>query len=266
MLIDTRVGRLFVEDAEEGEPLVLWPSMLTDGSMWRFQVPPLREAGFRTIVIDPPGHGRSAPARRPYSLEDCADAGVEVLDALEVDVADWAGLSWGGMAGMRVALRHPTRLKRLALLDTSAKRESRRKLPSYHAMAFVARRVGAIGILLDRIERIFFTADTVANRPDLTEPFRSHLARMDPESLGHAVDGVIFDRVDLRSELPRIAARTLVMVGAEDVATPPARAREIARGIGDARLVEIGGAAHLSALERPDEVTRELLAHFTGPP
>jgi len=262
MLIDTRVGRLFVDDSGEGEPLVLWPSMLTDGSMWRFQVGPLREAGFRTIVIDPPGHGRSEETRRPYSLEDCADAGVEVLDALEVASADWAGLSWGGMAGMRVALRHPERLKRLALLDTSAKRESRRKLPSYHAMAFVARRLGAVGILLDRIERIFFTPDTVAHRPDLVEPFREHLARMDPESLGHAVDGVIFHRVDLRPALSRVSAPTLVMVGAEDVATPPARAKEIAERIPGARLVELGGAGHLSALERPDEVTRELLAHF----
>lgn len=264
MLIDTRVGRLFVEDSEQGAPLVLWPSMLTDGSMWRFQVPALREAGFRTIVIDPPGHGRSERVRRAYSLEDCADAGVEILDALEVEAADWAGLSWGGMAGMRLALRHPERLKRLALIDTSANRESRRKLPSYHAMAFIARRLGAIGILLDRIERIFFTADTVEHRPDLVEPFREHLARMDPESLGHAVDGVIFDRVDLRPQLSRIGAPTLVMVGAQDVATPPARAKEIANGIPGSRLVEIGGAAHLSALERPDDVTRELLAHFEG--
>ncbi|MCB9591698.1 MAG: alpha/beta fold hydrolase [Sandaracinaceae bacterium] len=262
MIVETCVGSLFVEVAGEGSPLVLWPSMLTDGGMWRFQIPKLRER-FRTIVIDPPGHGRSAPVRRPYTLEGCADAAVEVLDALDVEEpVDWAGLSWGGMTGMRVALQSPARLRRLAILDSSAAREARRKLPSYHAMAFIARRVGALAILEDRIERIFFTGRSVTSRRDIVDPFREHLARMDPASIGHAVDAVIFHRVDLRPRLREITAPTLVMVGREDGATPPARSREIADGIRGARLVEIPDAAHLSALEQPDLVTRELLAHF----
>lgn len=262
MLVETRVGRLFVEVRGEGDPLVLWPSLLTDGSMWRFQIPALAER-FRTITIDPPGHGRSAPVRRAFALEDCADAAREVLDALDVrGRVDWAGLSWGGMTGMRFALRYPERVRRLALLDTSAARESRRKLPSYHAMAFVARRVGAIKLLLDRIEPLFFTRDSVAHRRDLVDPFRDHLARLDPESIGHCVDAVIFARGDLRPRLPAIEAPTLVLVGSDDVATPPARSREIADGIRGARLVEIADAAHLAALEQPEAVTDALLRHF----
>lgn len=263
MLVETRVGRLFVDVAGEGDPLVLWPSLLTDGSMWRFQHGPLRER-FQTITIDPPGHGRSAHVARGFSLEDCADAAREVLEALEIaGPVHWAGLSWGGMTGMRFALRYPERVRRLALLDTSAAAESRRKLPSYYAMAFVSRRLGAIKPLLDRIEPIYFTAESVRNRRDIVDPFRDHVARMDPPSTGHCVDAVIFHRKDIRPRLGAIQAPTLVLVGRDDKATPPARSREIADRIPAARLVEVPGAAHLSALEQADEVTGHLWRHFT---
>lgn len=261
MLVDTRVGTLFVEDRGEGEPLLLWPSLLSEASMWRFQVPALEER-FRTVVIDPPGHGRSAPVRHRFTLEDCADAAREVMDELGIEKTRWAGLSWGGMTGMRLALRYPERVTHLALLDTSAARESRRKLPSYVVMHAIAKRFGAIGVLMDRIEPLMFCDETRRVRREVVEPFRAHLARMDPESLGHSVDAVIFNRIDIRPELGRIRAPTLVMVGAEDRATPPARAREIADGIPGAKLVEIPGAGHLSALENPRMVTRALLEHF----
>ncbi len=264
MLVETRVGRIFVEVAGEGAPLVLWPSLLTDGSMWRFQHGPLRER-VRTITIDPPGHGRSAHVRRAFRLEDCADAAREVLEAVGVaGPVDWAGLSWGGMTGMRFALRYPERVRRLALLDTSAAAESRRKLPSYHAMAFVARRVGGIPLLLDRLEPIFFTRDSVENRRDIVDPFRDHVARMDPPSVGHCVDAVIFERADIRGRLGAIQAPTLVLVGSEDRATPPARSKEIADGIPGARLVEVPRAGHLAALEQAEAVTEHLLRHFTA--
>jgi pimeloyl-ACP methyl ester carboxylesterase len=87
---------------------------------------------------------------------------------------------------------------------------------------------------------------------------------MDPASVGHAVDAVIFDREDLRDRIGRIRLPTLVMVGRDDVATPPAKAREIAERIPGAELVEIPDAGHLSALEQPERVTEALLRFFAG--
>lgn len=164
MLVETRLGRLFVDVRGEGDPVVLWPSLLTDGGMWRFQVPALAER-WKVLTIDPPGHGRSARVERPFTLEDCADAVVDVIDALEVERAHFAGLSWGGMTGMRLALRNPSRLRSLALLDTNADREARRKVPSYRALLLFARWLGqGVPPLLDRLEPLYFTRETRRDR------------------------------------------------------------------------------------------------------
>lgn len=264
MLIETKVGRLFVDVRGEGESIVLWPSLLTDGGMWRFQVPALAER-WRVVTVDPPGHGRSGLVRRPFTLEDCADAVVTILDTLGIERAHFAGLSWGGMVGMRLALRDPARLRSLALVDTNADRESRRKVPSYRAMMMIARIFGAgVPRLLDRIEPLYFTARTRRDRRDLVHDFREHVASRDPVSLGHCLDAVIFDRVDIRDRIASIRLPTLVLVGAEDVATPILRSRDIASRIDGAKLVVIAGAAHLSALEAPDAVTEELVRFFSG--
>jgi len=71
----------------------------------------------------------------------------------------------------------------------------------------------------------------------------------------------IMGRPDSRPGLGAIRVPTLVLVGEEDLITPPSEAREIAAGIGaTARLVTLPGCGHLATLEQPEAVTRALLA------
>ncbi len=253
MLIETKkCGRLFVEQrgTSSGPTLVLWHSLLCDGGMWAPVIAGL-EARYRIVNVDAPGHGRSSPTRAPYTMDDSVDAAFTVLDELAIDRCVWIGLSWGGMVGMRLALRSPGRLAGLALFDTSAKAESRRKLPSYLAMTAIARRFGALPFLLDRIEPIYLSRATRAEQPALVRRFRERVASMDPASSGHAIDAVIFRGDDLRPRLPQIRVPTLVVCGDQDVATPLPRSEEIARAIPDASLRRIARAGHLSAWEQP---------------
>ena len=75
--VRTRLGRWFYEERgvtkRSGDPaIVLWPSLLFDGGMWKHQIEPLAALG-RVVVFDPPGHGKSE-VPPPFSLEDNADA------------------------------------------------------------------------------------------------------------------------------------------------------------------------------------------------
>jgi 3-oxoadipate enol-lactonase len=68
--------------------------------------------------------------------------------------------------------------------------------------------------------------------------------------------------MDLRGDLPRIAAPTLVISGADDHATVPEHQRLIAEAIPGARLELVADAAHLAAAEQPQIVTRLILDHL----
>lgn len=267
MLIETRCGRLFVEDHDPelpGVPVVFWHSLLCDGGMWRAQLEAVAGRA-RAINIDAPGHGRSAPSKAAYTMDDCVAAALEVLDALEIERCKWVGLSWGGMVGMRLALAAPHRIELLALLDTNADAESKEKLPSYRALSLVARTLGPIPFLLDRLEPIFFAAATRRDRPELVRTFRERVGSMDKASIRYAVDAVIFHRSDVRSRLSGIRCPTLVLVGRDDVATPASRADDISSRVPDARQVSIPDAGHLSAWEQPGAVNASLLPFLDLP-
>jgi len=72
-----------------------------------------------------------------------------------------------------------------------------------------------------------------------------------------AVNGVL-DRAGIHDELGRITARTLIIVGDEDLATPPPRAERIRAAIAGAEVVTIPRAGHSSPVEEPAAVTRAI--------
>mgnify|MGYP000620959564 CR=1 FL=1 len=72
--------------------------------------------------------------------------------------------------------------------------------------------------------------------------------------------GMLSGRDDVTGRLRQIAVPTLVIVGEEDRALPPAKSRAIAAGIPGARLVTVPGAGHLPCVERADLITDEMLA------
>lgn len=108
-----------------GAQMVAWPPRLVEGladSGWRVIAFDNRDAG-RSTWLD--GHppvpvmellgaaqdGRLPPP--PYTLEDMADDGIGLLDALGITEAHVVGVSMGGMIAQRMALAHPDRVSSL---------------------------------------------------------------------------------------------------------------------------------------------------------
>ena len=120
--IETRDGyTLHAEAHGEGIPLVLSCALSTTHENWRSQVEPLVAAGVRVILWDFRGHGDSAAPSDPdrYSIEQVVDDMGRVLAAAAPDQSVvLAGLSFGGLASIHFALRHPERTRALALIDS----------------------------------------------------------------------------------------------------------------------------------------------------
>ncbi|MBX3186272.1 MAG: alpha/beta fold hydrolase [Labilithrix sp.] len=233
-------------------------SLLFDGGMWDGQIEPLSALG-RVINIDGPGHGKSEPPPR-FMLEEHADAILDAMGDLGVARAMIVGLSWGGMIGMRLALQHPEKVAGLALLDTSAEREPFRDRLRYRAFCALHGRVGMpYSLFLKDVAPKMFSPRVVVERPDLLDLTYRRTMGFDREGVARAAVAVVYHRTDILGRLGSIDAPTLVMVGAEDRATPPERAENIARAIRGARLVKLEGLGHVSTVEDPDAVNTHLV-------
>jgi 3-oxoadipate enol-lactonase len=234
--------------------VVLSNSLGATRAMWDPQVPALAER-FRVIGYDTRGHGQSPAPAGPYSLDDLVDDVLALLDRLGVERAHVAGLSLGGMTGIRLAAREPARVLGLAVLCSSAKPD-----PQGFLDRAAAARSGGTAPLAPTVVGRWLTPAYAAQNPDLVARLEVMVAGADDE--GYASCCEVVAGLDLRGDLERIAAPTLVVSGADDPALPPEHQRVIADGVPGAELLTLTPAAHLANLERPLEVTGALLGHF----
>jgi pimeloyl-ACP methyl ester carboxylesterase len=172
-----------------------------------------------------------------------------------------AGLSMGGYIALEIIRQAAERVLKLALLDTGPRAD----LPE----ASEKRRVNIAAAEAGRFDEIIS-----AQFPLYVHPDRANDAALKSEYLAMCHDvgpqayvrqqKAIMARVDSRPLLPTIRCPTLVLVGAQDEATPPALSEEMAAAIPAARLVTLPDCGHLSTLERPGAVTTELVAWLSA--
>ncbi|GAA3228163.1 3-oxoadipate enol-lactonase [Actinocorallia longicatena] len=186
-------------------------------------------------------------------------AGLAALVAGLADRAGWpdfhyAGVSLGGAIGARLALDHPGRVRTLALVCSSARFGAP---DGWAERARLVRAEGTSPLLAGAASRWF--AGGRAASPH-ARALLDDLAAADPGGYAAACEALAGH--DIRADLGRITAPTLVIGGREDPATPSAHARELADGVPGATLIELPGAAHLAPAGRPGEVAAALLAHL----
>jgi 3-oxoadipate enol-lactonase len=244
-----------LDGPEDAPVLVLSNSLGTSLDMWWPQVDALKSR-FRLLRYDTRGHGQSPVPSGPYAIADLGRDVVALLDELGIARAHFAGLSLGGMTGMWLGAHAADRVDRLALLCTSAHIPP---VQQWHERAALVRERGTEA-LAETLEGRWFTNGFGARDPEALQRMVSGLIATPDEGYVGCVGALA--TMDLREDLPRVTAPTLVIAGEEDPATPPDHARAIAAGIPGARLEILPGAAHLANVEQADRVTELLLEHF----
>ncbi len=241
----------------DGAPVVVLSNSLgASMEMWAPQVPAL-SVRFRVLRYDQRGHGGSPAPPGPYDIPDLAQDVLDLLDRHAIERGHFCGLSLGGMTGMWLAANAPERIGRLVLLCTSAYFGTPE---AWAERAAIVRAQGTEAVAATGVER-WFTEGFRAREPGTVERFRAMIASQDDEGYSECCGAL--ERLDLRDELPRVAAPTLVIAGAQDPATPPdPHARLLADRIPGARLEVLDTAAHLANVERADTVTELILEHL----
>lgn len=199
----------------------------------------------RFVVPDLRGFGGSTASPGPSEMGAMADDVLALLDHLGIESAVVGGVSMGGYAALALLRNDPGRVRALVLADTqtSADDLTGREVRERTAQEVLARGSTALLPLMDRLLR-----------PGAPEALRDRVSAWitsgDPEGQAAALRGMAL-RPDARDILARFGGPVLVVVGTEDVLTPPPKARSMADLVPGAELVEIPGAGHLANLEQP---------------
>jgi 3-oxoadipate enol-lactonase len=241
---------------EDGHVVLMGGALGTTLAMWDAQAGPLAER-FRVVRFDHRGHGGSPVVPGPYSMADLGGDVSALIDELGVARASYVGLSLGAMVGTWVAAHAPERIERLALVSTSA------HVPPPEAWAERAAAVeqaGTVEAVADGVLARWLTPAYAERHPEDVARLRGMLAATPPAAYAACCRALA--RMDLRAGLARIAAATLVVVGAQDPSTPPEHGEAVAAAIPGARLERLDPSAHMAAIERAGDVTRLLLEHL----
>lgn len=234
----------------EAPAILLLHSLGLDHRMWEAVAHGLADR-FRVIAPDLIGHGSLASIGAMTSIADAADDVKELLEAAGLASVVLAGISMGGAVAQELALRHPDRVRALALLATMP-----RGGPLFAERAASAESGGLAAQIPMTLERWFGDARVKDDDP-LVQYARDVLDRTDVTRWASAWRALAGHGAAER--LPNLSIPVLCIAGAEDTSTPPSLLASIAATIPNARLEIVRGAPHLFNMTHPERVA-DLLA------
>ena len=225
------------------EPLLLVPGLLCSTRLFAPQA--ARFGSTRTIVLA--CHSRSDRMEK-IAADILADAPPRFA---------LVGLSMGGYVAMAIQRAAPERVTRIAFLDTSARADPPERTADRRKLIEIARTEGVRKVQAMLMPRLIHP-----DRLGETSLVDSTLAMADDTGFDAFVrqQEAIIARPDSRPSLSAIRCPALVLVGEQDLQTPPDVAREIAQATPGAQLVIVPECGHLSTLERPQAVNDALAA------
>lgn len=235
--------------------IVLVHSLALDRSLWSGVVAAL-DGRADLLTYDCRGHGRSGKPQGPYTTEQFADDLADLLDHVGWSRTAVAGCSMGGCVAQHFAARHRDRTRAALFVDTTAW-YGPTAAQDWAARADAAERKGLAALVPFQLTRWFGDAFRQAE-PGLMDHLTDVFTANDLQA--YRATCAMLGAADLRASAPLLAHPAAVLVGADDAATPPAMARDLAERIGDGAAVVVPGTRHLTPLENPRVVADALLA------
>jgi pimeloyl-ACP methyl ester carboxylesterase len=259
----------------DGPPIVLLHGFPEFWYAWKGVVAPLAKAGFRVIIPDQRGYGDSdkPPDVDDYQIDKLGDDVANLIAALGYESAGVAAHDWGGGVAWNVAIRHPDRVRKLAIIDTphpDAWRhvESNQETVSWYRTFFQipwlpeeSARWGNWALLTKSMRD---TAKPGAFPDEKIALYRSAWDR--DGAFGKMVNWYrsafrTFTR-DASTPEHRVALPVLVLLAEDDAFIPSDTTRASLELLDDGRLVELGSGTHWVLQEEPERIAKELADFF----
>jgi pimeloyl-ACP methyl ester carboxylesterase len=268
-LVFKRAAGLSYLQAGVGEPVVMIHGL---GATKASLLPTVAALAprLRAISLDLPGHGDSdKPVGAAYDARFFADAVVEFLDALNIDRAHVVGNSLGGRVALELGLRHPDRVRRLALLAPSL--AWRRDRPWAPLLRRVRPELGLLQlaprpVVEGIVRRLIPGAQDGWAAAGVDEFLRVYLTPRGRAAFYAAARQIYLEEPEgddgFWPRLKTLEPDALFVWGRNDQLVPLAFARHVSEAVPGARHVELD-CGHVPQLERPRETHLAVLEFLT---
>ncbi|ROT44796.1 alpha/beta fold hydrolase [Pusillimonas sp. NJUB218] len=252
---------LYYEDYGQGEPIVFIHGGGTSHEMWEQQVYKLTDT-FRTVVYDQRAHGQSDKPGHGYTFDGLADDLEALLQQCKVSRFHLVCHGVGVYVGLTMALRHPDRVRGLALagggarfLETEGERGgfSPERWQAY-AQGMARNKVEATAKLVN--DGFYYRDPGAATRQAVIDTMLQwpiYATKM----LGQALQNT-----DLGSRVSALKVPTLILHGVHDKKQPFDDAKKLAERLPNARLVAFEESAHNPQLEELEKFNQVLVDFF----
>ena len=247
------INDLAVEIDGDGDAVLCIHGLGGSSNNWTPVLPAL--AGFKVIRPDLPGSARSALPVERLSIESYVESLAALLTALNVESVHIAAHSLGTIVAQHFTLRHPSRVKSLALFGPfQAPPDAGR--PGILTRAALARS-GLAGMqeIADAIVKAATSAETKAQQPAVLALVRESVMRQSPEGYAQSCEALAAAQA---AAIDGIHVPTLLVTGDQDGVAPAANVATMADRIPGARHVVFEGCGHWTTFEKPQACALEL--------
>lgn len=223
-----------------GPPVILLHGGLGNSGNWGHQVPALVSNGYRVVVIDSRGHGRSTRDARPYNYELMASDVSAVMDTLHIGAAALVGWSDGACTALILGATSPTRLVGVFFfacnMDPSGAKEITDSTP----------------ILRRCISRHKQDYAQLSTTPDQFDTFSEAVGLMQRTQPNYSP-----------SDLAAISVPVAIVHSEHDEFIKLDHAKYLAHNIPRAEFVYLAGVSHFAPLQRPEQFNAAMLAFLS---
>lgn len=228
-------ARIWYAAYGSGLPVILLHGGMGHSGNWGYQIPELTENGYRVVVVDSRGHGRSTGNARPYSYELMATDVLAVMDALHLEKPALIGWSDGACISLILADHHPERVAGVFFfacnMDPSGTKE-------FEFTPIIGR----------CITRHKLDYAQLSATPEKFDEFSEALGLMQRTQPNYSAD-----------DLARIRVPVTIVHSEHDEFIKREHAEYLAQNIPGAEFVFLPGVSHFAPLQRPDQFNQAIL-------
>ena len=237
--VENNGARIWYAAYGSGSPVILLHGGLGHSGNWGYQIPSLVNNGYRAVVIDSRGHGRSTCDAQPYSYELMASDVTTVMDTLNVEKASMVGWSDGACIALILAAQTPQRVSGVFFfacnMDPSGTKE-------FEFTPIIGR----------CINRHMQDYKQLSPTPDQFDAFSEAVGLMQRTQPNYSTN-----------DLAQIKVPVVIVHSEHDEFIKREHAEYLARSIPNAEFIYLPGVSHFAPLQRPEQFNAAILA-FLG--